>query len=673
MGQGQGNTRVRGSRAEGTDPSGRRFGASAAERRRIEALRNLGIVDTASEDQYDGLVDVARRLARAPMAALSFVDEGREWPKAVAGATLEEAAREGSFGALVIDAQETAVIVADAAADPALASHPWVTQAGVRFYAAVPVSTAGGLRLGALAVMDTRPREDGEAVIEELDAVARILDGQLARRREHVVGGALTAVIDFDGVVRRLSPEWEQALGYRLDEMIGRPTTDFVHPDDLEKTIAEVERLSAGARTDGFESRYVRKDGEARWFLWRAQEILGDDLIYASARDITELKRGEEALRDAREAAERANLAKSRFLARMSHELRTPLNAMMGFAQLLELDDLDEEQADGVERILRGGRHMLEVINDVLDISRVEIGELSIEPSAVPAADVVEGVASFLRPLADGRGMTVRVQVADARAHVAADPRRLNQVLVNLVSNALKYGPEGSEVVVAAAPRDDAVEFTVRDMGPGIPPDRAARIFEPFERLPGHLHLEGTGLGLALSRNLVHAMDGSIGVRDGSPTEFWVVLPGAQPAATAAAEPDPEPVEAAACGAPGSTCTVLYVEDSPANVAFVERALALRPGVTLHAAADGATGLALARRHAPDLVLLDFGLPDIDGVEVLRELKADPGTAPIPVVAVTADATRGLDEQLLAAGAEAVEVKPLDVRRLLARVDAALR
>jgi CheY-like chemotaxis protein len=266
--------------------------------------------------------------------------------------------------------------------------------------------------------------------------------------------------------------------------------------------------------------------------------------------------------------------------------------------------------------------------------------------------------------------MTLRADAGGADRPARADRQRLKQVLLNLVSNAIKYGPEGSDVWIRAGLDGDCVRVAVVDAGPGLAAEERERVFRPFERLPAHAYVEGTGLGLALSRNLMRAMGGDIGVRsNGSGSEFWIELAVARPEEVAPAPQAPEPPDP---GAPSEPRTLLYVEDSPANVEFTRRLLAKRPSVELVVARDVATGRSLAHERHPDAILLDVDLPDGDGGDLLAELKADPDTADIPVVVVTADARRSQEERVLAAGAAAYAAKPIDVRAFMRTLDAAL-
>jgi signal transduction histidine kinase/ActR/RegA family two-component response regulator len=388
-----------------------------------------------------------------------------------------------------------------------------------------------------------------------------------------------------------------------------------------------------------------------------ASFLLLAGVFYALHRENAERRRAEL-------EAERANAAKSEFLSRMSHELRTPLNAILGFAQLLEMDDLTPSQQENVAPILAGGHHLLELINEVLDISRIESGRIQLSPEAISVDTLLREALDLIHPLAADYGVAARGQYSPER-FVRADHQRLKQVLLNLLANGVKYNRRGGTLTVtyadAAAGR---LRICVTDTGAGISREMQERLFVPFDRLGAERQgIDGTGLGLVLSRRLVEAMGGSLGVEStvGQGSTFWIDLARVEAPAAEMLAPEPN------AQVPGAeqAMTVLYVEDNLSNLRLIERALAGRRNVKLVPAMQGRLGLDLAREHDPDVILLDLHLPDIDGSEVLGRLQADPKTRPIPVIIISADATPGQIQRLRAAGARDYMTKPLNLAKLL--------
>jgi signal transduction histidine kinase/CheY-like chemotaxis protein len=367
-----------------------------------------------------------------------------------------------------------------------------------------------------------------------------------------------------------------------------------------------------------------------------------------------------------------ANTAKSEFLSRMSHELRTPFTAVLGFGELLNLTDLDDEQHEMVGTILKSAKHLLDMLDDILDISRIEAGHLSILVEPVAIHSVVNDAADLIRPLAKSYKIDVTTDTDSTKhLYVGADRQRLRQVLINLMSNAVKYNSFGGTVKIVASQRGgDRVRIAVTDNGRGIPPEKMARLFTPFDRLEANERgIEGTGLGLALSRQLAESMGATLSVQSevGVGSTFSIELPVVEPAALDELRMEYEQV--VDIRHYDRERTILYVEDTIANTQLVERILLRRPAVTMTTVPTGGGALDLSMRNKPDLIILDLHLPDMTGDEVLKHLKANAATENIPVIILSADATKRQQEELFEMGAVAYLTKPVGVKELLEAVD----
>ncbi|HXD69359.1 MAG TPA: ATP-binding protein [Gaiellales bacterium] len=530
----------------------------------------------------------------------------------------------------------------------------------------------------------------------------------------------LFLVLDPELRIVAVSDAYLAATMIRRDDVLGRGVFEVFpdNPDDPGATgvgnlRASLERVRKTAKPDTmavqkYDIRRPEPDGggfEVRYWSPVNSPVL-DDLrrvryIIHRVEDVTEFvrlrERGDEqeaTTAELRERAERmeaeivhrfqelqtanaelrkAGTAKNEFLSRMSHELRTPLAAILGFSELLATRDLGEKPDEWGRMIHVAGEHLLTLVDEIMDLSRIEAGTVGISTEAVSLRPLVEEAFQLMRPVAAGHDITLFEPVfmeTTGAAYVLADRQRLTQVVINLISNAIKYNRHRGTVTVEAEEDDGRIRLSVADTGAGIDPDQLPRLFTPFDRLDAAASgIDGTGLGLALSRRLVEAMGGSIGVRSrrGVGTTFWVELELARPAVIDAADAATEDLLATREYA--SELRVLYVEDVVANVRLVEEIFARRPSIRLIPAMQGQLGIELARDHHPHLIFLDLHLPDIAGVEVLAALRRDAATRSIPVVILTADATRREMEKLQRLGARSYETKPIGMRRLLELVD----
>ena len=383
-------------------------------------------------------------------------------------------------------------------------------------------------------------------------------------------------------------------------------------------------------------------------------------------------------LAKAKDIAEAANQTKTNFLSSMSHELRTPLNAILGFAQLLEsgTPQPTESQNKRLQQILKAGWYLLELINEILDLSVIESGKLVLQIEPVPLADVVRECQGMIQPQAAKRDIQVTFPPYYNTLFAVADRTRLKQVLVNLLSNAIKYNrKQGTVELTCQALSTARIRISIIDSGAGLSAEKKQQLFQPFNRLGQESSTEeGTGIGLVVAKQLVELMGGSIGVEStvGVGSEFWVELERAEaPSFVSKKIPSAHPKT----NTPGDVTqfTLLYVEDNPANLLLVEEILAERPHITMLSARDGDEGIALARKHLPDVILMDVNLPGISGIDAMRVLHRDPATRHIPIIALSANAMLEDIEKGIDAGFFRYLTKPVKIHMFNAVLDESIK
>jgi PAS domain S-box-containing protein len=492
-------------------------------------------------------------------------------------------------------------------------------------------------------------------------------------------------MLDPQGCVVSWNSGAQRIKGYSADEIVGQHFSRFYLLKDIELDTPQrnLDVVIAKGRFE-YEGLRLRKDGSTFWanvVITAIRDQTGNLRGFAKlTRDLTERRKVEAQLTDAKSVAEKASLAKSDFLSSMSHELRTPLNAILGFAQLMESDSPSStpSQKEGIAQILQAGWYLLELINEILDLAMIESGRLSWSVEPVSLAEVMLECRTMIEAQAQKRGIRVTFPKLGCDCFIKADRTRVKQVLINLLSNAIKYNQAGGSVIVecnASAPQ--RMRVSVKDTGAGLSPENLAQLFQPFNRLGQESSAEeGTGIGLVLTKRLVELMGGAIGVESsvGKGSVFWIelVVVGAPQIAIDEAELLVSIPQTSQAQNGVAARTLLYVEDNPANLRLIEQIIARRPDIRLLSARNGILGIELARTSRPDVILMDINLPGMSGIKAMQILRADAATAHIPVVALSANAIPRDIERGLEAGFFRYLTKPIKVKEFMDTLDVAL-
>ncbi len=566
----------------------------------------------------------------------------------------------------------------------------YIRKDGSRFPAVVSVTALRDAQndiIGYLLIgTDNTARKQVEAEQQKLDQ--RLRDQQFYTRS--LIESNIDALMTTDpaGIISDVNKQMEALTGCTRDELIGAPFKNYF--TDPQRAEAGIKRVLGENKVTNYELTARARDGRETVVSYNATTFYDRDRnlqgVFAAARDVTERQLLDQALREtnvelesAKFAAEKANLAKSDFLSSMSHELRSPLNAILGFAQLIESGEPvpTPGQKASVDQILQAGWYLLELINEILDLALIESGKLALSLEPLSLGEVLGDCAAMIEPQALRSGIQITFPRLDRPLFVKADRTRTKQIFINLLSNAIKYNRVGGKVEVRCnATTAQRVRISVHDTGKGLLPENLAQLFQPFNRLGQEAgDTEGTGIGLVVSKRLAELMEGEIGAQStvGVGSVFWVELN-----ACAAASLGGEAVEAAAAqaGLPEPSVqgyTLLCVEDSLANLTLIEKLIARRPEIRLLSARDGIGGIEIARSARPDAILMDINLPRLNGIQALKLLAADPLTAAIPVIALSANAMPRDIEKGLEAGFFRYLTKPIRVKELMDTLDGAFQ
>lgn len=474
-----------------------------------------------------------------------------------------------------------------------------------------------------------------------------------------------------------------ELFGYKPDDFLNDPDfwSNRIHPDDVQRVFSDMKRLFEKG-THIHEYRFRMSDDSWRWVhdeLKLIRDANGKPYeIVGYWADINDRKQVEGELITAKEEAESANKAKSEFLSRMSHELRTPLNAILGFSQLLELDELTHEQLGQVKEIDRAGRHLLELINEVLDIAKIDAGKLELNMESLSLRNILNECISIVKPLLAQRELDFVDRTEEkSDCYIYADEMRIKQVILNILSNAIKYNERQGKITLSCDNQDPSrIRILISDTGTGLTMEQQKKLFQPFERMGAEkIETEGTGIGLVISKQLVELMDGKIGFEStpGEGTTFWIEFNTADQASDiVAANQTEEKSGVVSSEEEAKEFSVLYIEDNPANLKLVEEIFKKTSSATLYSAHTPELGLSLAGKHNPDLILLDINLPGMNGYEVLKKLKQDPVMSNTPVIAISANAMPRDVEKGMDAGFDDYLTKPINIGKFKSAVNRAL-
>jgi PAS domain S-box-containing protein len=526
---------------------------------------------------------------------------------------------------------------------------------------------------------------DRKGVDAQLATTLRELGDVKAAIDEH----AIVAMTDGEGHITYVNQKFCDISKYSREELIGRDhriVNSGFHPKAFFRNLWQT--IGSGRVWKG-EIRNKAKDGSYYWVDTTIVPRLGENgqpIQYIAIRaDVTERHQLDQTLQDKNLAlaqvaltAEKSNVAKSEFLSSMSHELRSPLNAILGFAQLMESGSPlpTPNQSASIGHILRAGWYLLELIDEILDLALIESGKLSLVLEPVLLSDVMRDCQAMVEAMAQTKGIRMNFPEFNGSCFVSADRTRLKQVVINLLSNAIKYNRAGGlvEVTCVVSP-NQRLRISVRDTGEGLSPEKLGQLFQSFNRLGQENKAEqGTGIGLVVSKRLVELMAGTMGVQStvGVGSTFWfdMDLSAAHPADTGIAIMPDLPVPPVA--KTPVLRTLLYVEDNLANMELVEQLIGRRPDMRLLGAADAVRGIALARTHQPNVILMDINLPGVSGLQALQILRGDPLTAHIPVIAISANAMPNDIKAGQSAGFFCYLTKPIKITEFMAALDQSL-
>ncbi len=671
------------------------------EAERLQALHKYDILDSIPEKAFDDIVKLATFISKTPIGTITFIDSRRQWFKSRVGFDESEGGRDDSFCAHAMLSDDL-FIVPDASLDPRFQDYHSVTRPeGIRFYASAPLRSPEGYALGTLCVIDRTPRTLDESQRQALTALAGQIMTQLELRRLildkdnsrfKIVAETLPQLVWSclpNGDCDYLSKQWTEYTGYGPEDELTKNWLDLViHPDDRERTFACWMGAVAERNDYDLEYRIRGSDGSYRWFKTRGSPVRDEDgrigYWFGTCTDIEDIVQAREVLagnqqklerlveertsqlEEAKTRAEEAAASKSQFLATMSHEIRTPMNGILGFAELLLDSTLDKTQLRYVGLMQEAGKSLLAIINDILDISKIEAGKIDLENIPISPASILDGAVSIMRGQVQLKPVTLTAEVSPGVPEwIMGDPTRLRQVLLNLLSNAIKFTERGQVRVNVEVlhGKKDVLKVSVSDTGIGIPETRWDCLFQPFSQVDRSTtrNYGGTGLGLAISRRLVEAMDGALTLESSSPAGSVFAFTIAMRTASAPAS-HTRNRHAADKGRP---MNILVAEDLEMNRIIIENIL-VNAGHEVVLVNNGLEALRAAERFVFDAILMDMEMPVMGGLEATMLIRKIPGISEsFPIIALTANVMREDVDRSTQFGITAHLPKPIDRTQLL--------
>ena len=637
------------------------------------------IMDTLPEDEYNYIVQLAANICKTPIALISFIDSDRQWFKAKVGVQAKDSSREISFCQYTIMRDET-MLLEDSSKDERFKEHPYVkNDPKILFYAGSPIKDNQGLNLGTLCVIDYVPRSMDAEQLQMLSVlsslVSNLLNLRLKKRElktyqkffKHSMD--LLCVAGVDGYFKIINPAFSKLLGYSTAYLLSKSFLSFVHVDDRQKTLDEIAKLKDGHETIKFTNRYQKKDGSYVILDWNTEPDISTGELFAVAHDVTELVEKNQKLNEVIKY-------KDVFLSNMSHEIRTPMNAILGFSELLRKTKLNTEQQDFLKSISVASDTMMVIINDILDLAKMEAGKLEMDLQPFSIRKVVESILKMMAPRAVEKGLKLFLMVdSELPMYLLGDQARLTQILVNLINNAIKFTDAGKvEISIQLESHKDgmaAISFVVKDTGVGIPDEKIASIFERFEQINVHANQThgGTGLGLSIVDMLVRLHQGKIKVKSkvGEGSEFKVEIKypiGIEPSEIQMNDHDSK------CHDFLKGKKILVAEDNVLNQKLVKKYVS-KYGAEVMMAGDGLSCVETLLNDTYDAVLMDLQMPLCDGFEAAKIIRKK-HQLQIPIIGCTALLMNDEKNKCIEAGMNAYIAKPYTENELLLVLKAVL-